>query len=46
MVSLARIVALNVTVDSGGGFAGSIVTCTTVGSARTAGIHTETIRSE
>jgi 5-methylthioribose kinase len=45
MVSLLRIVALNVTVDSGSGFAGSIVTRTTVGLARTAGIDVVTNRN-
>jgi hypothetical protein len=45
MVSLQRIVALKVIVERGRGFVGSIVTCTTVRSARTAGINTETIRN-
>lgn len=46
MVSLLRIVALKVIVDSGRGSEGLIVVCSIVGLARTAGIHTETIRIE
>ena len=45
MVSLLRIVALNVIVDSGRGSEGLIVTRSTVGSATTAGIKTETIKN-
>jgi len=45
MVSLLKIVALKVIVDRGRGFVGSIVTRTIVGSARTAGTNSETIRN-
>jgi len=45
MVSLLRIVVLNVIVDNGRGSEGLIVTCSTVGSARTVGINIETNRN-